>query len=74
MAVEQAPGLWRTDLQQHDLSVPDHEVVQARVDLGPEAPFVKHTHPGEEIIYVLEGRWSMRSTVSRPGRTTRGRP
>jgi quercetin dioxygenase-like cupin family protein len=53
--VQQAPGLWRTDLQQHDLSVPGHEVVQARVDLGPEAPFVKHTHPGEEIIYILEG-------------------
>jgi quercetin dioxygenase-like cupin family protein len=55
MAVQQAPGLWRTDLQQHDLSVHGHEVVQARVDLGPEAPLVKHTHPGEEIIYVLEG-------------------
>jgi quercetin dioxygenase-like cupin family protein len=55
MAVQQAPGLWRTDLQQHDLSVDGHEVVQARVDLGPEAPLVKHTHPGEEIIYVLEG-------------------
>ncbi|MGZ4533596.1 MAG: cupin domain-containing protein [Mycobacteriaceae bacterium] len=45
----------RTDLQQHDLSVPGREVVQARVDIGPAAPFVKHTHPGEEIIYVLEG-------------------
>jgi quercetin dioxygenase-like cupin family protein len=55
MAVQQAPGLWRTDLQQHELSVPGHEVVQARVDIGPEAPFIKHTHPGEEIIYVLEG-------------------
>ena len=55
MAVQQAPGLWRTDLQQHDLSVDGHEVVQARVDLGPEAPLVKHTHSGEEIIYVLEG-------------------
>jgi quercetin dioxygenase-like cupin family protein len=55
MAAQQAPGLWRTDLQQHDLSVDGHEVVQARVDLGPEAPLVKHTHPGEEIIYVLEG-------------------
>ena len=55
MAVQQAPGLWRTDLQQHDLSVDGHEVVQARVDLGREAPLVKHTHPGEEIIYVLEG-------------------
>jgi quercetin dioxygenase-like cupin family protein len=53
--VQQAPGLWRTDLQQHDLSAPGHEMVQARVDLGPEAPVVKHTHPGEEIIYILEG-------------------
>jgi quercetin dioxygenase-like cupin family protein len=54
-AVEQAPGLWRTDLQQHDLSVPGRQVVQARVDIGPEAPPVRHTHPGEEIIYILEG-------------------
>ena len=54
-AVQQAPGLWRTDLQQHDLSVPGREVVQQRVDIGPEAPAVRHTHPGEEIIYVLEG-------------------
>jgi hypothetical protein len=38
--VQQAPGLWRTDLQQQDLSVPGREVVQARVDIGPEAPFV----------------------------------
>jgi quercetin dioxygenase-like cupin family protein len=53
--VQQAPGLWRTDLQQHDLSVPGREVVQQRVDIGPEAPAVKHTHPGEEIIYILEG-------------------
>ena len=54
-AVQQAPGLWRTDLQQQDLSIPGREVVQDRVDIGPEAPAVKHTHPGEEIIYVLEG-------------------
>jgi quercetin dioxygenase-like cupin family protein len=56
MAVrEQAPGITRTDLQKHDLSVPDREVIQNRVDLGPEAPAVRHQHPGEEIIYVLEG-------------------
>jgi quercetin dioxygenase-like cupin family protein len=55
MAVQQAPGLWRTDLQRHDLSVPGREVLQHRVDIGPDAPFVRHKHPGEEIIYVLEG-------------------
>jgi len=55
MAVQQAPGLMRTDLQQHDLGIPGREVVQNRVDIGPEAPAVRHKHPGEEIIYVLEG-------------------
>src|SRR5262245_39242875 len=55
MAVQQAPGISRTDLQHEDLSVPGYEVIQNRVDLGLEAPPVKHKHPGEEIIYVLEG-------------------
>jgi hypothetical protein len=45
----------RTDLQQQDLSIPGREMVQARVDIGSEAPLVKHTHPGEKIIYVLQG-------------------
>ena len=52
---QQAPGIERTDLQQQDLSVPGREVVQNRVDISPEAPAIKHKHPGEEIIYVLEG-------------------
>jgi quercetin dioxygenase-like cupin family protein len=53
--VQQAPGLWRTDLQAHDLSVPGCTMIQNRVELGPEAPSIRHKHPGEEIIYVLEG-------------------
>jgi quercetin dioxygenase-like cupin family protein len=51
----QVPGLERTDLQRHDLSAPGREVIQARVEIAPGTPFVKHSHPGEEIIYVLEG-------------------
>ena len=39
----------------HDLSIPGREVVHNRVDISPEAPAFKHKHPGEEIIYVLEG-------------------
>ncbi len=54
-ATAQLPGLKRTDLQRHDLSVPGREVVQAIVELAPGTPFSKHWHPGEEIIYVLEG-------------------
>jgi quercetin dioxygenase-like cupin family protein len=53
--VHQAPGLSRTDLQRHDLGVPGREVIQNRVEISPEAPSIKHKHPGEEIIYVLEG-------------------
>jgi quercetin dioxygenase-like cupin family protein len=53
--IQQAPGIKRTDLQEHDLSVPGRMVIQNRVELGPEAPAVRHKHPGEEIIYVLEG-------------------
>jgi quercetin dioxygenase-like cupin family protein len=52
---QQAPGIERTDLQQHDLGIPGRMVIQNRVELGPEAPAIKHKHPGEEIIYVLEG-------------------
>ena len=51
----QAPGITRTDLQRHDLSVPGREVVQVRVDFAPGVAFGKHSHPGEEIVYVLEG-------------------
>jgi len=54
-AVAQQPGMKRTELQRHDLSVPGREVIQVRVDFEPVVPFLRHTHPGEEIIYVLEG-------------------
>jgi quercetin dioxygenase-like cupin family protein len=57
LALAQVPGVKRTDLQRHDLSVPGREVVQVRVELAPGVSFPKHTHPGEEIIYVLEGTW-----------------
>lgn len=48
-------GSTRTDLQRHDLSIAGREVLQARVDFAPGASFPAHKHPGEEIIYVLEG-------------------
>lgn len=54
-APAQQAGVKRTDLQRHDLSVPGYEAVQVRVDLEPGVAFGRHTHPGEEIIYVLAG-------------------
>ena len=55
LAQAQQSGIKRTDLQRHDLSIPGREVVQVRVDFAPGAAFPRHTHPGEEIINVLEG-------------------
>ena len=52
----QLTGTRRTDLQQHDLSIPGRQVIQARVDIDPGKAAPKHRHPGEEIVYVLEGR------------------
>jgi quercetin dioxygenase-like cupin family protein len=51
----QQTGVKRTDLQRHDLSAPGREAVQVRVDIEPGVAFPRHTHPGEEIIYVLAG-------------------
>ena len=51
----QLAGTKRTDLQRHDLSIPGREVVQVRVDFDPGYVAPKHTHFGEEVVYVIEG-------------------
>ena len=51
----QQAGSRRTDLQRRDLSAPGREVIQTRVDFDPGYVSPRHTHPGEEIIYVIEG-------------------
>jgi quercetin dioxygenase-like cupin family protein len=45
----------RTVLQQADLSTPGREVVQALAEVQPGATSGRHTHPGEEVAYVLAG-------------------
>ena len=51
----QQPGFKRVEVQRHDLSTPGREVVQVRAEFEPGASVGKHTHPGEEIAYMLEG-------------------
>lgn len=51
----QQAGTRRIELQQHDLAVPGREVIQVRVELDPGVTFGAHWHPGEEMVYVLEG-------------------
>ena len=54
-AQAQQPAIGRTEVVRHDLGMPGREAVQVRVDFAPGAAFGMHTHPGEEIAYVLEG-------------------
>ena len=55
-ALSQQSGIRHTDLQREDLqTVPGHEVVQVRNDFDPGVAFGRHWHPGEEVIYVVEG-------------------
>jgi len=52
----QAPaGFKRVELQKHDISTAGHEAVQMRGEFNPGAATPKHTHPGEEVAYILEG-------------------
>jgi quercetin dioxygenase-like cupin family protein len=51
----QASGLTRTMVGRGDVSVPGREAVVARVEVAPGAKAGRHTHPGDEISYVIEG-------------------
>ena len=51
----QASGLTRTLVGRGDVSVPGREAVVARVEVAPGARAGRHTHPGDEISYVMEG-------------------
>lgn len=56
-ASAQAPaGFKRVELQKHDMSVTGREAVTARGEFAPGAAVPKHTHPGEEIGFVLDGQ------------------
>jgi quercetin dioxygenase-like cupin family protein len=62
----QLPGIDRTDLQHYDLSAPGRMMIQNRVVISPEAQPIRHKHPGEEIIYILEGSLEYRIDGSEP--------
>ena len=55
VAQAQQGGIKRTDLQRHDLSASGREVIQVRVDFAPGVAAPSHSHPGEEIVYAIEG-------------------
>jgi quercetin dioxygenase-like cupin family protein len=51
----QQAGFKRTVVQQGNLSIPGREVVTAVAEFQPGATVGRHTHPGEEAAYILEG-------------------
>jgi quercetin dioxygenase-like cupin family protein len=61
------PEIRRVDLQRHDLSAAGREAIQVRVEFDSGAAFGNHHHPGEEVVYVIEG--TLEYTIE--GRTER---
>lgn len=47
----------RKSLHDHGLKGTNRQVFQSEVTLEPGAEFPRHSHPGEEFIYVLKGTW-----------------
>ena len=45
----------RTVLKTADLTGTDKEIIIAVLEVPPGAFIARHTHPGEEAVYVLEG-------------------
>jgi quercetin dioxygenase-like cupin family protein len=69
-AVAQQAGFKRTTLQQADISVPGREVITALGEFEPGASPGPHTHPGEEVSYVLEGSVVLEQ-AGKPNRTVK---
>lgn len=51
----QNPAIKRTVVKTGDVSVPGREAVIASVEIAPGGSAGRHTHPGDEISYVLSG-------------------
>jgi len=58
-ALAQQPAFKRTVLQTIELSITGREAVTAKAELPAGVSSGRHTHPGEEIGYVLEGSVSI---------------
>jgi len=66
----QGQGLTRTIIQRADLSIPSRAAVVAHVEIAPGARAGMHTHPGEEIAYVMEGEAEL-LVEGQPARTVK---
>jgi quercetin dioxygenase-like cupin family protein len=51
----QGTGAQRTIIHRADVSAPGREAVIVRAEIAPQGSTGWHTHPGEEISYIMEG-------------------
>ena len=51
----QQPTIKRTELQRGDLSTPGREAIMGKGEIPTGGATGRHTHPGEEVSYVLSG-------------------
>src|SRR3954469_23722669 len=70
IAVAQQPGFTRKVLQDQNLSIADRHAVQALAEFVPGGAAGKHTHPGEELGYVVEGTLELQ-IEGKPPRTVK---
>jgi quercetin dioxygenase-like cupin family protein len=59
LCAAQQPAFKRTEVQRGDLSASGREGVQAIAEFPPNVAAGKHSHPGEEMGYVLEGTFNI---------------
>ena len=62
-----AATLKRTEVQRGSSSIPGREIVQVLTEIPVGVESGRHTHPGEEVGYIVAGTVEMRSE----GRPTR---
>lgn len=71
-AQAQAGTIRRTVIQKADVSVPGREAVVAKVELDEGVAAGRHSHPGDEISYVLEGEGELLIEGEDPRRVKAG--
>ena len=55
----QTPGLKRTILNRVDGPAPGFETIEAKVEIPAGSTVARHTHPGVETGYVIEGELNL---------------
>ncbi len=60
LATAQQPGFARIALQTQDVCAQGKVAVQVRGEFDPGFATGRHTHPGEELTYIMEGQIELR--------------